>query len=143
MKKLFLLVAFFSLVQASKPPKAGIAGQVFWVSGDQMPGPGKTTSPQQGISREIIVYEKVTTDNVEQRGQFIPEINKEPVAKIWSKPDGSFKIKIVPGEYSVFTREPAGLFANTIDQKGCINCVVVKPREFTWVTITVDYEAAY
>ncbi len=108
-----------------------------------MPGPRKDTSPQQGIVREILAYKRVMVTDVIQTDQFIREIAAEPAGIAKSKPDGTFKIKLAPGEYSLFTREPRGLFVNTVDHNGCINCVVVKPKKFSWFTITIDYEAAY
>lgn len=143
MKKLLLLLAFFGIIQFTQAPRQGIKGQVFWISGDQMPGPGKTVSPQQGIVREVLAYERVMFKDVSQEGQFIQEITAEPAGKAMSKADGSFKIKLPPGEYSLFTREPQGLFVNTVDHNGCINCVLVKPKQYSWFTITIDYEAAY
>jgi hypothetical protein len=143
MKKLLLVLAFFGLVQFTKGPKEGIQGQVFWLSGNQMPGPGKSIPPQQGVAREIVVYKPVMLQDTEQSDQFFNNIKAELVTKALSKTDGSFKIKLPPGKYSVFTREPKGFFANIIDQDGCLSCVEVRPKKYTWMTITVDYEAAY
>lgn len=143
MKKLLLLLAFFGIVQFTKGPKEGIQGQVFWLSGNQMPGPGKSILPQHGVTREIIVYKAAMLKDVEQNGQFFSTVNTELVTKAVSKADGSFKIKLPPGKYSVFTQESKGLFANIIDQDGCVSCVEVRPKKYSWMTITVDYEAAY
>ena len=143
MKKLFLLLAFFGIVQFTKGPKEGIKGQVFWISGNQMPGPGKAIPPEQGVTREIVIYKETTLKDVDQKDQFFQEVKTELVTKTWSNVDGSFKIKLPPGKYSVFTQETKGLFANVIDQNGCINCVQVQPKKYAWVAITVDYEAAY
>jgi hypothetical protein len=143
MKKLFLLLAFFTLIQSAKPPKEGIKGQVFWISGNQMPGPGRDVSPQQGVSREIVVYPKLMDSQVQRTDQFVTNLPGEPLATDRSLADGSFKIRLPAGEYSVFTREEQGLYANLIDRNGCLNCVVVQPKKFTWMTITVDYEAVY
>jgi len=143
MKKLLVALAFFSLIQSAKAPKEGIDGQVFWISGDQMPGPGKVLTPQQGVVREILFYNRLTLNDVKLENQFAHNITAEPVASLWSKADGTFRVKLPPGTYSAFTREPAGLFANNIDRDGCISCVVVKPRQFSWLVISIDYEAAY
>ncbi len=143
MKKLLLVLAFFGIVQFTKGPKEGIQGQVFWLSGNQMPGPGKSISPQHGVTREIIVYKAATLKDVEQSDQFFNNVKTELVTKAMSKVDGSFKIKLPPGKYSVFTQEPKGLFANIIDKDGCVSCVEVRPKKYAWMIITVDYEAAY
>ena len=143
MKKLLLVLAFFGIVQFTKGPKEGIQGQVFWLSGNQMPGPGKSISPQYGVTREIIVYKAATLNDVEQSDQFFNNVKTELVTKAMSKVDGSFKIKLPPGKYSVFTQEQKGLFGNMVDKDGCVSCVEVRPKKYAWMTITVDYEAAY
>ena len=143
MKKLLLVLAFFGFVQFTKGPKEGIQGQVFWLSGNQMPGPGKSIPPQQGVTREIVVYKAAILQETEQTDQFFNNVKTELVAKAMSKPDGTFKIKLPPGKYSVFTQETKGLFANVIDKNGCVSCVEVRPKKYSWVAITVDYEAAY
>lgn len=143
MKKLLLVLAFFGSIQFVKGPKEGIQGQVFWLSGNQMPGPGKSILPQQGVTREIVVYKATTLQDLEQEGTFFSNVKTELVTKATSKADGSFKIKLPPGKYSVFTQEQKGLFANIIDGDGCVSCIEVRPKKYTWMIITVDYEAAY
>lgn len=124
--------------------KQGIRGQVFWLSGNQLPGPRSTTqAPQQGIVREVHVYNVAAAADVVMENNYYREVRTGLVAKAVSGPDGYFKIKLPPGEYSVFTVEPKGLFANMFDSGNRINPVIVKPGKYTWVTITVDYEAAY
>lgn len=122
--------------------KEGIKGQVFWISGDQ-PGPGSQASPDQGTIREILIYKATSVKDVSQTDQFFVEIKTELVNTVMSMEDGSFKVKLPPGEYSVFTKEQKGLFANVIDHNGCISCVNVSPKRYSWVTITIDYEATY
>lgn len=143
MKKLLLVLAFFGFVQFTKGPKEGIQGQVFWLSGNQMPGPGKSISPQYGVAREIVVYKAASLQDAVQSDQFFSDVKTELVTKVNTLPDGTFKIKLPPGKYSVFTQEAKGLFANMIGGDGCVSCVEVKPKKYTWTTITVDYEAAY
>lgn len=144
MKKLFLLLAFFSLVQFTKAPKEGIKGQVFWISGNQMPGPGKTATAELGVARDVLIYKATTIKDVEQNDHFFKNIKTELVAQVRSSSvDGTFKVKIPPGEYSVFTQEQNGLFGNSTDKNGCISCVIVKPKKYSWVALTIDYEAAY
>ena len=143
MKKLLLVLAFFGIVQFTKGPREGIQGQVFWVSGNQMPGPGKAIPANQGVAREIVVYQAAMSQDVEQEGSFYTNVKTQLVTKAWSKEDGTFKIKLPPGRYSIFTQEQKGLFANIIDQNGCVGCVEVRPKKYSWVAITVDYEAAY
>lgn len=143
MKKLVAVLAFLSTFQCALSQREGIKGQVFWISGNQIPGPGNLVSPGHGVVREVVIYKAATLEDVVQNDNFFQEVKTELIGKILSRPDGSFKIKLPPGEYSLFTQEQKGLFANGIDQKGCISCLTIKPKNYSWITITVDYEAVY
>lgn len=123
--------------------KQGLYGQVFWVSGNQMPGPEAVLSPNQGASREILIYELTKFSDATQVGPFFRDIKTRLVGTVQSKSDGTFKIKLPAGSYSVFTRERNGCYANLFDQHNNINPVVIKPGNFAWKTITIDYEVAY
>ncbi len=135
----FLMVSSF----ASVSQKQGLRGQVFWVSGNQMPGPEAILSPNQGAVREVLIYELTSFKDVTQVGPFFRDIKTKMVASILSKPNGTFKVKLIPGAYSVFTKEKNGLYANLFDEKNNINPVTIKNGQYAWKTITIDYEAAY
>ena len=137
----FILFLLCTLTAFSQ--KQGLRGQVFWVSGNQMPGPESILSPNQGAVREVLIYELTSIKDVTQVGPFFRDIKTKVVATIQSKPDGTFKIKLLPGNYSVFTREKNGLYANLFDEKNNINPVYVKSGQYAWKTITIDYEVAY
>ena len=143
MRVLAILFLLFAHATAASAQKQGIKGQVFWLSGNQMPGPGTVRPPQQGIVREVHIYRVATINDVEMDNNYYSKVKTEFVAKAVSGKDGYFKVRLEPGEYSVFTVEPKGLFANMFDVNQRINPVIVKPKKFSWVTITVDYEAAF
>ncbi len=142
MKPLIIILLLLSSLVAQSQ-KQGLMGQVFWVSGNQMPGPESILSPNQGTSREVLIYELTSFNDVTQVGPFFRDIKTKFIASIQSKPDGTFKIKLPPGAYSVFTKEKNGLYANLFDEKNNINPVVIKASHYAWKTITIDYEAAY
>ena len=121
----------------------GIKGQVFWLSGNQMPGSGHEKRPGLGVKRDIFIYKVATRQDVTKEGDFFTDIRKDLVAQTTSSDDGDFKVKLPPGEYSVFVKEPKGYFANIMDGQGRINVVLVKPGQYTWTTITIDYDAFY
>ncbi len=124
--------------------RQGIKGQVFWLDGNKMPGVRTETAPTLGIQREIFLYKLTTLQETNQENApFFSNITSELVTKMKTKKDGSFKIKLPPGAYSLFIQEPKGLFANVFNANSEINRVDVKDKKFTWVSITVDYEAAY
>ena len=142
MKCIFLFLLLLSSCSALSQ-KQGLRGQVFWVSGNQMPGPEAILSPNQGATREICIYELTSIKDVTQVGPFFRDVKTKMVATIQSKPDGTFKVKLQPGAYSVFTKERNGLYANLFDEKNNINPVMVKDGQYAWRTITIDYDAAY
>ena len=74
---------------------------------------------------------------------FFKDIQTPLVTKVLSKPDGSFKLRLPPGKYSVFVKEEDGLFANLFDKNNAINPVTVKEKQYSWLPINVDYKAAY
>lgn len=142
-KSVFLFTVLICAVTFSQAQKQGISGKVFWLSGNQMPSPALNSTPQQGAAREIFIYKITSVNDATQNGNFFSDMKTELVGKTFSDYEGSFKIKLPPGEYSVLVKEPQGLFANSFDKENKINAVVVKPGKFSWVTINIDYEAAY
>ncbi len=140
-QSLVILLVLLSFAAAGQ--KQGLQGQVFWVSGNQMPGPDAVLSPNQGAVREVLIYELTNLTDATQVGPFFRDIKTRLVAAITSKPDGTFKIKLPVGSYSVFTREKTGYYANLFDGKGYINPVTIKEGQYAWKTITIDYDAAY
>lgn len=141
--KIICYILLLSLLSPYPDQKQGICGKVLWVEGNQMPGPGKKESRGSGISREIHVYELVMMENTTQQNGFFTEVKSRRVAIGTSKSNGSYKIQLPPGEYSVFTKEPEGLFANLFDTRGSINPVTVKEGDFTEIDLTINYKAAY
>jgi hypothetical protein len=144
MKSTFAFFILSLITIQSHAQREGIQGEVFWLSGNQMPGPGKVSSPQQGVVREIYIYEVTRLQDTEQAADGFFSIVKTPlVTKTTSDPDGSFHVKLPPGEYSLFVKEAKGLFANLVNNDGKINSVLVKPKKYSYITIAIDYEAVF
>jgi hypothetical protein len=123
--------------------KQGISGTVYWVTGNQMPSPNKKSTPPKPIERDIYIYEPVKLSQTKQANGFYLELNAKLIAKVTSKADGSFQTTLPPGKYSLFVKEPHGLFANLLDAEGYINTVEVKKKVFTKTVVNVNYQAAY
>ena len=144
MKSTFAFFILSLIAIQSHAQHEGIQGEVFWLSGNQMPGPGKVSSPQQGVVREIYIYEVTRLQDTEQAADgFFSIVKTALVTKTTSDPDGSFHVKLPPGEYSLFVKEAKGLFANLINNDGKINSVLVKPKKYSYITIAIDYEAVF
>lgn len=140
----YLLVTICIILPYTLNAQQGIKGSVNWISGNQMPGLDKPISQPKPIIREIHIYKAVTlTEAVTVNGVFFTEIKKPVLKKVKSKKNGRFCVKLPPGEYSVFVKEPEGLFANSFDSEGRIQYTLVKKGEFTTINLLVNYTAAY
>ena len=138
------LCIFISSLPSVSAAQQGIRGQVFWVSGNQMPSPRRETAPTLGIERELHIHKLTTLRDVNQtKAPFFSEISSELVLKVKTRVDGSFKVKLPPGDYSLFVKESQGLFANSFTSSGEISKITVSHKRYTWVSITVDYDAVY
>lgn len=136
----FIVLGIVTLAYAQNQ---GIKGTVEWIQGNQMPSPDRQPIKPAGIKREVWIYEIVSLQQVEPEGVFFQHIPTRMIKKITSTNRGKFRVKLPPGDYSLFIKEKEGLFANRFDQKNRINAVEVKPGKFTRITILVDYKAAY
>lgn len=137
-----LLCLIFVVGTDAYAQRQGIKGEVFWLGGNQMPALGRQSSdPDQGVVREILFYEATHLKDVDQIADgLFTNVKTKLIATARSLPDGSFTIRLPPGEYSVFVKETGGLFANLVDRTNTLNPVTVKPKQYAWLTITIDYE---
>jgi hypothetical protein len=130
-------------VCANCKSQEGITGKVLWFEGNQMPGPGSKNKPGKGVEREIHIYEVVKLSQVKKIDGFFSDVQTKLVARVSSLTDGSFSVTLPPGEYSVFTKEPSGLFANIFDGDGKVNPIRVDNNKFEEITLKINYQAAY
>jgi hypothetical protein len=143
MKYIFLAIVTVCALTSSYSQHQGVCGKVLWVEGNQMPGPGMERAKPPGIIREVYIYEAVTTDQCKEENGFYSDISKPLIARIKSKKDGSFRVKLKPGIYSVFVKEKEGLWAPIFDGQGRINPITVSEKNWTTLIFEVNYEAAY
>lgn len=109
-----------------------------------MPGIDRNNRPApKGVVREILFYEPVTMNEAKRNGTLYQHIPTKLVATATSDENGKFSINLPAGSYSVFTKEPDGLFANLYDGEGRINITEVKKGEVTDITIEINYQAAF
>ena len=155
---LVILLSFFSMrcstskttTQATDTKKEqsmeqGIMGKIIWKQGNMMPqfGDSKKSGVVEGTIRDIFIYEVVNKKALKQAGPFYKDIPTKMVAKGKSAEDGSFKIQLEPGTYSMFTKEPNGLYGNLTDGQGNLSVVKVEKGKYTEIKFEVSYEAAY
>ncbi len=143
-----ILFLFACTTQKRISNKQGIIGEVRWVEGNLMPTIGDTTYAARAkgipIEREVFIYKAIKADDVNRsKGNFYASISGKLVRRIKSSRDGTFKVMLPPGKYSLFVIEKEGLFANRFDGKNYINPVTVQANNFTEIQILVNYKAYY
>jgi hypothetical protein len=122
----------------------GVSGTVLWYEGDLMPGMDKKPVEGLPIQREIHIYELTNLNQAKIREDyFYYELETRLVQKVTSNEEGKFIVALDPGTYSLFVKEPKGLFANKFDQNGHLNPITIQPNELITLRIRVDYQAAY
>ena len=149
--QLLISLVFLSVAgtrQQAPAVSQGILGTVTVREGNLMPGPNRKKQPkattQEKVSpREIYVYELTNLQQVSAKGPFYSNIKSKMVAKVTSGADGLFRVSLPPGKYSVFSKEPEGLFANRLDGEGNIYPVVVAENRLTLIDFIIDYNASY
>lgn len=136
MRLLCAIWIFASMCTASAQSlKQGIQGQVFRLP--EVADSLAKENPEAGVQSIVHIYELTTLDQASHKNGLFKSVPTNNVMTITTKPDGSFKVKLPPGTYSVFVDAGDALFANLF-KNNQINPVVVKPKQFAWVTITID-----
>lgn len=145
-----LLMLFAGIRQQAPAVSQGILGTLTVREGNFMPGPDRKTKVQpiaapdgKVAPREIHVYELTNLKQVKASGPFYSNFTTNLVAKVTSSEDGLFRVALRPGKYSVFTKEPGGLFANRLDGDGNIHPVEVTENRLTLIDFVIDYKASY
>jgi hypothetical protein len=125
--------------------RQGIEGQVLLVSGNQMPSPDIKPSPGKGIKTTLYIYQLTNLSQVNRVGQsaFYAMVNSKLVKKIVTKDNGYFKVKLSPGQYSVFLMKDTLFYANRFDGRNNIAPVEVTPKKMTKIEVKMDYSAVY
>lgn len=148
---LFIILCV-GLAVGCKSPKEktqGIHGQLFWVEGNLMPQATEDgTAPseskiRQGVQRTVKIHSLTHMDQLSIGDYLIGTIQTPEIASFETEQDGSFRIELPIGKYSLFTVEQDGFFANTFDSENHINPVEVKAGEWSKFDIIINYKAVY
>lgn len=127
--------------------KSGIKGTVLWVTGNQMPRispDGSSATPKhKGVKRTIEFHKPLKMADLSGSAPLFEKPGSSPIATTTSDEDGNFQISLPAGNYSVFTVEEKGWFANSFNTQNEINVITVEEGKFTEVEIKVNYTAAY
>lgn len=124
-------------------PGQGLKGQVVWKSGNQMPSPDRPPSAGKGVRREVWIYELTRLDQVTNNDGFYGHFRTKRIRKVVTDSRGRFAVNLPPGRYSVFTKEPKGLWANITDGESNLYPVTVEKGKWTDIRFEINYAAAF
>jgi hypothetical protein len=69
--------------------------------------------------------------------------NKKLVTKVLAEKDGSFKLKLKPGKYSVLLGKDGQYYSNISDLEGLINPIQINKSKNKAITLRADWGAIY
>lgn len=139
------LVIFFSSYTGIFCKKEGLKGKIYRVQGNQMPAPGEPSTLPQPFQTTLYIYELTNMAQVKRASEasFYTAINTKLVKEIRPDKKGSFKVKLPPGQYSLFVKKDDLFYANIFDDKNNIAPVTVEKGKYTTVEVKADYGAVY
>jgi hypothetical protein len=123
--------------------RQGIKGHVYRVSGNQMPSPDRPAIKPAGIKTTLYIYELTNMNQTQQEGAFYKTISSKLVKEIQTDEDGSFKVKLKPGRYSLFVKKDNLYYSNIFDSNNNIHPIDVKKGAWTEEDFKADYDAVY
>ena len=125
--------------------KQGIRGTVTLSSGNQMPSPDVPPATPKAFETTLYLFEKTNLQQVERQksSSFYTAIYTRLIKEIRTDAKGRFKIRLEPGEYSIFTKKGDLYYANTFDEYNTIAPVKVVAGKFSEIIIKVDHQAVY
>jgi hypothetical protein len=148
-KIFFLFTVTFFLLRIGFPPPffqgQGLEGVVYQVTGNQMPSPDIKPSKPRGFQTVVYVYPLTSLDQVKRKdlSSFYYAIQTTLIRKIETDSNGYFKVKLPPGQYSIFTKKDTLFYANWFDGNNHIAPVTVQRGKITKIEVRMDADATY
>lgn len=140
----FIIVLWVLLLSARLvAAQQGIRGTVSALEANQMPGPGQKRAEAKPVQRTILVYALTNQQQVRMENGIFSEIKTKLIGQVRSKRNGRFRISLGPGRYSIFVKEPDGLYANLWDGDMNIHPVTVTANTWLEVNIEITRNAAF
>ncbi len=131
----------------------GLAATVIMEEGNCMPYVSDEPEPNPDcqrypVQREIYIHEYTTTDQATldpelESPMFYSHVETQLIKTVISDDEGFFEVELQPGTYSLFIKEMGSLFANSWDNHGGIQPVIIEPDEMTIVLLNINHSAYY
>lgn len=125
--------------------REGIRGTIYRVQGNQMPAPGEPSTQPQPYQATLYVYQLTNTSQVEKaaKASFYKAIHTKLVKEVRSDKKGKFKVKLPPGQYSLFLKTENGYYANLFDDKNNIAPITVVKGKYAEIDMKADWDAVF
>jgi hypothetical protein len=136
-----LSAALFSCSSA----KVLVLGKVQLVMGNQMPSPDLAKEEPGGFRTTVYFFEPTLVNMglpTGEQGVFMMT-DKKLVAKVLAEKDGSFKLKLKPGKYSVLLGKDGQYYSNISDLEGLINPIEINKSSKKPLILKADWGAIY
>jgi hypothetical protein len=121
----------------------GIEGNIYKVSGNQMPMKGTQRNKPKALICEVYIYQATTAKQAQGQGTLYSHISTKLVSKVKTDSTGHFQAELPAGLYSVFVKEGNQYFASESDGTGTLNPAEVATGKVTTRNVTVNFDAAY
>ena len=150
-KKLIKSLLFFGLISLLSSytgifcKREGIKGNIYRVSGNRMPSPGEPLPAPQPLATTLYIYELTNISQVKKadKGSFYTTVSTKLIKEVKADKKGRFKVKLPPGQYSLFIKKDALFYANIFDDKNNLYPITVEKGRYTTVDVKADYGAVY
>jgi hypothetical protein len=127
------------------PAKVAVSGKVQRIMGNQMPSPDVKNEEPAGFAATVFFFEPTLMNMgvpTGEQGLFLMT-NKKLVAKVLCGKDGSFKLKIKPGKYSVLLGKDDQFYSNISNLDGLINPIDIIKKGNKPLVLRADWGAIY
>jgi hypothetical protein len=125
--------------------KVLVTGKIQRVVGNQMPSPDLENEEPGGFSTTVFFFEPTLMNMgmpTGEQGVFLMT-NKKLVAKVLAEKDGSFKLKLKQGKYSVLLGKDGQYYSNISDLEGLINPIHIIKGNNKPIALRADWGAIY
>jgi hypothetical protein len=125
--------------------KVLVLGKVQLVMGNQMPSPDLANEEPGGFSTTVYFFEPTLVNMGLPSGEqgLFMMTDKKLVAKVLAEKDGSFKLKLKPGKYSVLLGKDGQYYSNISDLEGLINPIEINKNSKKPLVLKADWGAIY
>jgi hypothetical protein len=143
--KAIVFVLLSAVLFSCSSAKVLVAGKVQRIMGNQMPSPDLANEEPGGFGTTVYFFEPTLVNMglpTGEQGVFMMT-DKKLVAKVLAEKDGSFKLKLKPGKYSVLLGKDGKYYSNISDLEGLINPIEINKSSKKPLVLKADWGAIY